>query len=771
MLRLLSKAPRSSVVKATGGLFTFQQQSLNTLKASTAILSLRNFASTSLFQYEDRGSNRYNNNNNGGYQNNNNGGYNNNNNNGGYRNNNKNRFSNDRRGGAKFSRNRKGNGATNFDSSRNNASARGSEGDGLRGMEDYERNTDLSNVDLNQIAKEAQTGTEQESNPPANKNDFSLVNTELLGEHKILSRVLVNSLLYNRKYEHLTKVQSQTMIPILRGESVVVKAKTGTGKTAAFSVPTIQFVLDALKEEEANSDLMPKDSHKTLYGASGTVKAIIISPTRELAQQIADEITAITAYGEMRKISTVCMVGGVPKIPQLRHAFQRQRCADIIVATPGRLYDVLQEPGLEKFFADVKIKVLDEADRLLDIGFSRELEQIDEVLINLSKGAQKYQTLLFSATIDKRVRDFARMELGARAKVVDTVPKDEPEAHALVDQSIVVCQNWKEIYPAAYLEITKALKRHLEFSESLPYEERKPFKGIVFMPTVPTVSHYHDVLKSAFKMAQKSLGIRESKGLIPRVYTIHGQMSQGARQRAADDFKKLKEPVLLVTTDVVARGMDFPNVTNVFQMGTPRDAASYVHRIGRTGRIGHRGEACMIMTKDELPYLRLLGQKNIKIENLRQFKHSDVKITQEQIEGAEEPEKSITDTDAFYSALDLVDLDAEESIRLIEGLLSSYAYMRRDFGVNGVEFLKKNEAFATELFKLQDHVWSRKLYESWGASNQRRGGYWNGSNRRESSFAQRGFNNNKSSANYRRANFNDDDFRAYEPRSNSRRRF
>lgn len=195
-----------------------------------------------------------------------------------------------------------------------------------------------------------------------------------------------------------------------------------------------------------------------------------------------------------------------------------------------------------------------------------------------------FQTLLFSATIDRRVKDFAKRELGKHGKLIDTVPKDEPEAHTLVDQSSLICDSWEQIYPATYVEISSSLKQVLEHNKET--NEDTMFKGIIFMPTVPSVDHYAQVLRVAYKMDPNLTG--EEK---PKILTIHGQMTQAARQRAADDFRKRTKPSVLITTDVVARGMDFPGVSHVFQMGTPRDAASYVHRIGRTGRIGHSGKA------------------------------------------------------------------------------------------------------------------------------------------------------------------------------------
>lgn len=632
-------------------------------------------------------------------------------------------------------RNRKGkkggsHGQSDFDAGRNTARNQGPEGNGLMGLENYERVKELDGVSLIQLAQEdaaanAQEG-EAEAVKDASKADFSEVKTQLLADHKILSPTLVNSLIHNRKYLSLTQVQSHTMIPILRGDSVVVRAKTGTGKTAAFSVPSIQHVLDAL--EEGKKAETPEEKEK-----SQGVKAVIISPTRELAQQIADEISAITSFGNMRQILTVCCVGGVSKYNQIKHAFRGRKPADIIVATPGRLYDLLQEPEVAPFFKNVKIKVLDEADRLLDIGFSVQLEDIDNILNEISSNGN-FQTLLFSATIDRRVKDFAKRELGKNGKLIDTVPKDEPEAHTLVDQSALLCESWEHIYPATYVEISNSLREMSEHNKE--HTDKMQFKGIIFMPTVPAVDHYAQVLRTAYKL-DESLPA-DAK---PKVLTIHGQMTQAARQRAADVFRKGKEPTLLITTDVVARGMDFPGVSHVFQMGTPRDAASYVHRIGRTGRIGHSGKAFLIMTDFEKPYLRELGKKNIKISNIRQFENAEVEDSEE----VDNQGVTVKDHVArLTKAVDFLDTTSEELVDIASGIVSSYGYMRKDFGVNGHEFLNANQGFGSKLFKVDSFRWPQRVVTTWGAAGNRRKNFWDSgrgsSNRNTSRFASRGGN-------------------------------
>lgn len=660
---------------------------LATARSATLMSLSRTFSVSALtleYNNDRRGNDRYNNNNkfsNDRYSNNNkfsNDRFSRNNNWGG------NRRNNERRG------NRKGTGQGEFDQRRNTSSTRGPEGDGLKGLPEYERIKDLDNVDLSVLCSK---------DGAASQGDFSSVETESLAEHKILSRVLVNSLTDNRGYKSLTAVQAQTLVPILRGDSVVVRAKTGTGKTAAFSIPSIQHVIEAVKNGEKG------------------VKALIISPTRELAQQIADEISAITSWGEMRQLLTVCMVGGLSKQGQIRHAFEGRKKADIIVATPGRLFDVLQVPGIGEEFAHLKIKVLDEADRLLDIGFADSLRDIDNELKKYSETG--FQTLLFSATIDRAVRQFASAELGAKAKVIDTVPKNEPEAHELVNQKVIVTNSWEEMYPAAFEAISEAQKAAVE-------ENKEVFKGIVFMPTVPSCDHFTDIMKHA--MADAPVGEKQSSRL--QVMTLHGQMTQAARQRIADKFRK-SDNALLITTDVVARGMDFPGVSHVFQLGAPRDVASYVHRIGRTGRIGNKGDAALLITQHEKGYLRDLKTRNINIENVGSYKKTD----------GGDPELAIK------NAVEFLAHDDEFKQTVVNGILSSFAHIRKEYGVNGHEYLRDNARMA-ETFGLDEYRPGHSLVRTWGAHREApRQRYWDRDNSSASGFARRSQQQNRRGGN------------------------
>lgn len=454
---------------------------------------------------------------------------------------------------------------------RNEVKESGEEGTGLMDVDDYDRVTDLKDISMDNLKSEGEE-----------KSGLSGVETLTLRDHKILSAVLVNSLHYNRKYTQLTPVQAASLIPLLQDENAVVRAKTGTGKTGAFAIPLLQKVYDAKKRGERG------------------VKGVIVSPTRELAQQIADEITSITSFGTLRSIRTVSFVGGLSKGAQIFRAFGNGHDADIIVGTPGRLMDILQDPMNLNRFSSLKVKIFDEADRLFDFGFKDQLEEINQALDGINK-KNELQTMLFSATIDNNILRLAESGLGKPTQVIDTVPADEPEAQELVDQTSVVCPNFVDMY-----ETTVSILRS---EEDLLHKQQKNFKSIVFMPTVSSASHFTNVLA----------GIMGKN----RVTCINGKMTQAQRQKASDRFKAAVDHVL-VTTDVIARGMDFPNVTDVVQFGSPQDTNSYIHRIGRTARIGNRGKSFLVLCEPETSFLKSLEKIKIKMNNYEKYEPNEV---------------------------------------------------------------------------------------------------------------------------------------------------
>ncbi|PRT55462.1 hypothetical protein B9G98_03082 [Wickerhamiella sorbophila] len=543
--------------------------------------------------------------------------------------------------------------------------------DGLMGMPDYD-------LDKESLATLKYEDLLPEEDLEA-KEGLSGVPTEALAEKRLLFRPLVNSLVKNRSYERLTPVQARTLLPILNNQSVVVRAKTGTGKTAAFAIPTIQKVLEAHRQGINQ----------------GKVKAVIISPTRELAQQIADEIYKIVNFGGLDDITVQCFVGGLSKQAQLRQAnlFEgsRKPPCDIIVATPGRLMDILEEPGVLDKCDQLIFKVFDEADRLLDIGFERILGDIRDKLAQVTPKDHEVPLLLFSATADANVLNFARDEFGSRVKVVDTVPKNEPTANELVDQTAVVCPTWAEVYEATVHRIITDYEAAQANKESL--------KAIVFMPTVAMVDNFERILKQA---------VGRTSPLRNLIMAIHGQRSQSSRQVRSDKFRKMHDAVL-ITTDVVARGMDFPKVSHVIQCGIPPDVASYVHRIGRTARIGNRGKSYMYLTNHVRAYLKSLARENIK-PKLETFK--------------QDPEFH----EKFVSVVPSSVVDETEANELMNSLMSYMSMLKSRYNVSAGDFVKDMQPFV-ELYGLESLDLHRANRDVWREKrNTRRPGF--GSSRR-----------------------------------------
>lgn len=253
-----------------------------------------------------------------------------------------------------------------------------------------------------------------------------------------------------------------------------------------------------------------------------------------------------------------------------------KRGCDIVVATPGRLLDYLGDENVRRLMQGVQTFVLDEADRLLDMGFIRDIKKIIEHLP--ARSVYNRQGMLFSATIDKKVHDVAGLILSKNYKVVNTVAEGEPKTHERVSQRLITVDTFADLAPA----LVGAIAKDMESCSS-----RETYKAIVFLPTTAHVDLYTEFMEALSW---------ETK--LPQILAIHSRKTQSYRTNTADKFRKSKSGIL-VATDVIARGLDFPNVTNVYQAGLPDDKASYIHRLGRTGRAGAEGDGTLMLTRDE----------------------------------------------------------------------------------------------------------------------------------------------------------------------------
>ncbi|KAL8725536.1 MAG: hypothetical protein Q9166_007290 [cf. Caloplaca sp. 2 TL-2023] len=341
-----------------------------------------------------------------------------------------------------------------------------------------------------------------------------------------------------------TPVQASTWPFLLSGRDVVGVAETGSGKTLAFGIPCIRSVSHRLSSEKSKTP----------------AKAVIISPTRELAVQIHDQIHEIAVPAA---IKSVCVYGGVPKDPQ-RIALST---AHIIVATPGRLLDLIEEGSAN--LSEVKYFVLDEADRMLEKGFENDIRKI---IATTPSTAQGRQTLMFTATWPESVRELAAtfMNQPVHIHIGENNADGELRANTKIEQQVeVVDHSSKET-------------RMLQIIKKYQSGKSKNDRILVFC-----------LYK---KEATRVEGFLRSKGL--RVAGIHGDLSQERRMNALEGFKSGQCP-LLVATDVAARGLDIPAVKLVLNVTFPLTVEDYVHRIGRTGRAGAQGLAITLFTEHD----------------------------------------------------------------------------------------------------------------------------------------------------------------------------
>jgi len=332
-------------------------------------------------------------------------------------------------------------------------------------------------------------------------------------------------------YKEMTAIQEQAIIPARRGKDILANAQTGTGKTAAFAVPILQQMSDR-----------PQPT------ISGSPRALILTPTRELAEQLEQ---TISEYAQFLPLTIKALYGGAKLSAQEK---KLKAGIDLVIATPGRLLELL-ENGMVKL-SSIEFVVLDEADRMLDMGF------INDVNALLEKTPKKRQTLLFSATISQPVKALAKKLLNNHLPV------------SVAKQNAIATTIEHVVYPVGEHQITST-------------------------------------------KAQADELIKKLKAVKIKAAICHGDKSQGARRRAIADFKADKIQVL-VATEVAARGLDIKDLDHVVNFNLPYLAEDYVHRIGRTGRAGSTGQAISFVSREEERTLnnieRLIGERIQRIK-------------------------------------------------------------------------------------------------------------------------------------------------------------
>jgi len=433
-------------------------------------------------------------------------------------------------------------------------------------------------------------------------------------------------------------VQEQAIPLILEGRDLIAQAHTGTGKTAAFGLP----ILHRLER-------------------NGSVEALVIVPTRELATQVSDEIFR---FGKALGIRTATVYGGSSYTRQIQHVAN----ASIVVATPGRLIDLL-ESG--KISLSPRFVILDEADEMLDMGF---LDEIRKIFTHLPK---ERQTLLFSATMSGQIKALAQSIL------------HDPATVAITGENVTNTHIRQLFYVVDEYERDDALIRLLDY--------KNPEKAIIFCRMKKEVDRLRD-----FLAAQGY----DARGL-------HGDMDQRQREATIRAFKG-GQAELLIATDVAARGLDVQDVTHVFNYHLPFDPESYVHRIGRTGRAGREGTAISIVSPHEFGALQRI-QKSVgsSIE-------SRVIPRIEEVQQRHE--------DAFRARLDAVEIDAR-TYESIERLKEEYdlttlackllSLLQKEESIRGADRIGKDEGEIKNLFERARRERGR------GGNRNRRNNYGN----------------------------------------------
>ncbi|GMN09286.1 DEAD/DEAH box helicase [Croceitalea sp. MTPC9] len=371
-------------------------------------------------------------------------------------------------------------------------------------------------------------------------------------------------------YTTPTPIQSQAIPILLKGKDLLGVAQTGTGKTAAFGIPILHHLYLAKNQQQKRR----------------SIKALVVTPTRELAIQIGE---SFSAYGKHTGLRNTVIFGGVKQGKQVNTL---KNGVDILIATPGRLLDLMNQGFIS--LRDIEYAVLDEADQMLDMGFIHDIKKI------IAKLPPKRQSLFFSATMPKTIVELSRKILGDFEQV--TIKPQQATAEK-VEQCVYFVSKPNKVKLLVHLLQDKMQDSVLIFSRTK-----------------------HGANKIVKKLAQADIGSA----------AIHGNKSQTARQKALSAFKEGKLKVL-VATDIAARGIDVEELSFVINYDLPNVPETYVHRIGRTGRASASGIALSFCDVEERPYLRDI-EKLIKQEVPKINEHPFVDDSKEEV--AQKPKKS-----------------------------------------------------------------------------------------------------------------------------------
>jgi ATP-dependent RNA helicase RhlE len=345
-----------------------------------------------------------------------------------------------------------------------------------------------------------------------------------------------------------TPIQAQAVPIVLKGQDLLGCAQTGTGKTAAFALPTLQRLMNTPSKDRLN--IINNNNYKIIR----KIRVLVLSPTRELAIQIAN---SFSIYGKYTGLKNTVIYGGVSQNPQV---VRLRQGVDIVVATPGRLLDLMRQGHVN--LNQVEVLILDEGDRMLDMGFIHDIRSIIKMVPQKNR-----QTLLFSATIPREVIKFAKNILNEPAEI--NISPDEPTLEIIKQAAFFISKEKKQAL-LEYLLADSTITRALVFTRTK-----------------------HGANRVVKKLQRRGI----------RAESIHGNKSQFARQIALKNFRTGKARVL-VATDVASRGLDVDNISHVIQFDLPDVPETYLHRIGRTARAGAGGTAFAFCEKNQHQQLK-----------------------------------------------------------------------------------------------------------------------------------------------------------------------
>lgn len=466
-------------------------------------------------------------------------------------------------------------------------------------------------------------------------------------------------------FEEATPIQSETIPLAMQGNDVIGQAQTGTGKTAAFGIPMLEKIDQKQKQ----------------------IQGLIVAPTRELAIQVAEEINRL---GKVKGIRAMSVYGGQHMERQIRALKDGPQ---IVVATPGRLLDHIRRKTIRT--NNIQTAVLDEADEMLNMGF---IDDIRDILKNIP---EERQTLLFSATMPKEIRDIA------------TNLMKSPEEVKVKSKQMTV-----ENIDQYFLEIPEKYKfdtltNHLDINA--------PKLAIIFSRTKKRVDEITEGL--------------QARGF--RAEGIHGDLTQGKRMSVLNKFKNSRVDVL-VATDVAARGLDISGVTHVYNFDIPQDPEGYVHRIGRTGRAGKTGEAISFVTPREIPHLQLI-EKTIrsKMKRVVPPTNKEAQRGQQQV-AVDNLLKTIGEKElnSYHDAANEI-LQEHDSMTVIAAALKMLTKERRDtpVSISSVQPISVKKAQHSKGDNQGSN--NKKFYGKRGQGGRNQGGRNQGGRNRKGNFQKR----------------------------------